>query len=176
MGHKISVIIPHFPFSDGINDTLKKCVLSLSGYDELVLVVNEGTGFAKAVNQGLRLAKGDFLMVVNNDTEWVSGDLKDLCVPGVVTSPRLNGRNQSFWGCFFVVPREVYERIGGLDEQFGTGFYEDDDYIKRLDEAGIVMQSIPCDIISKGSQTMSQFDIPELMKANKAKFEKKWGI
>ncbi len=174
MGNKISVVIPHFPFSNEINETLKRCADSLFGYDELVLVVNEGIGFAKAVNQGLRLAKGDYIMVVNNDIEWVQGDLKELCVPGVVTSPRVNGDSQGFWGCFFVVPREVYELIGGLDEQFGTGFYEDDDYIKRLEQAGIEMRSIPCDIQSKGSQTMSQFDIPELMRVNKDKFEKKW--
>lgn len=171
----ISVIIPHWSFSKEIDDTLKKCVDSLSGYDELIIVGNEGTGFAKAVNQGLRLAKGDYLMVVNNDIEWVSGTLGSMCYPGIVTSPKVNGHAQPFWGCFFCVPRNVYEEIGGLDEQFGTGFYEDDDYIKRLEQAGILMLAVPtCEIKTEGSKTMSRFNKDELMKVNKAKFDAKW--
>lgn len=171
----ISVIIPHYPFNEGINETLRKCIKSLSGYDELIVVVNQGEGFAKAVNRGLSLAKGDYLMVVNNDIEWVRGNLKELCIPNVVTSPTVNGGLQQFWGCFFCVPRTVYEKIGGLDEQFGIGFYEDDDYIKRLEQAGIEMMGVgSCDLRNKGGETMKQFDTVSLMKENKAKFDAKW--
>jgi GT2 family glycosyltransferase len=37
---------------------------------------------------------------------------------------------------FFCVmmSRIVYERIGVLDEEFGLGFFEDDDYCRRVEE------------------------------------------
>jgi O-antigen biosynthesis protein len=174
MGNKISVIIPHYPFNEEINRTLKKCVDSLPHYDELIVVVNQGTGFAKAVNQGLSLAKGDYLMVVNNDIVWHKGELEDMCVPDTVTSPIVNASIQPFWGCFFCIPRSIYEKVGGLDERFGIGFYEDDDYRLRLEIAKVPMQSTMCVIETEGSKTMSQFDKDTLMKENKAKFLEKW--
>lgn len=177
MGNKISVIIPHYPFNDEINDTLKKCETSLSHYDELVLVVNDKIGFAKAVNYGLKLAKGDYLMVVNNDIVWRTGDLRELCIPNVVTSPTVNSKDQKFWGCFFCIPRNIYEKIGGLDEQFEIGYFEDDDFIKRLELAGVEMRCInSCDIVTRGSSTMEQFDTKTIVNINREKFNKKWNI
>lgn len=172
----ISVVIPHYPFNEEIDNTLKRCVASLSGYDELIIVVNNGTGFAKAVNQGLKLAKGDYIMVVNNDVEWKSGNLKDLCVESTVTSPKVNNAEQPFWGSFFCIPRSVYESIGGLDEQFGIGYYEDEDYAKRLEQAGIPMQSIDCNIWTLGGKTMQQFDRDSILADNKIKFDTKWKL
>jgi GT2 family glycosyltransferase len=171
----ISVIIPHYPFSRDIDNKLQRCVDSLSGYDELLIIVNEGTGFAKAVNQGLKLAKGEYLMVVNNDIEWRSGNLKDLCIEDVVTSPTVNGASQPFWGSFFCIPRKVYEKIGGLDEQFEMGYYEDEDYIKRLEQASIPMLSMACDIWTLGGSTMDNLvGRDEILKENRVKFEAKW--
>lgn len=176
MGDKISIVIPHYPFDAEIDAKLAKCVASLTGYHELIVVVNHGDGFAKSVNRGLKLAKGDYIMVVNNDIEMTEGTLEMLAVPNTVTSPRSNGWSQPFWGSFFCIPRNVYERIGGLDEQFEIGYYEDDDYIKRLELAGIPMKCIEeCNIVTFGGATMKLFNVKELSEANKDKFLKKWG-
>ena len=173
----ISVIIPHYPFNEEIDNKLKRCIESLNGYDELIVVVNNGTGFAKAVNQGLKLAKGDYIMVVNNDIEWKSGSLSDLCIEGSVTSPKVNGQAQPFWGSFFCIPRKVYEEVGGLDEQFEIGYYEDEDYIKRLEQAGIMMLcNGSCGIWTLGGTTMNQFNRDEILEKNRIKFEAKWKI
>ena len=39
---------------------------------------------------------------------------------------------------FFCVamPRVIYEKVGDLDERFGLGFFEDDDYCRRVEKAG----------------------------------------
>jgi len=41
-------------------------------------------------------------------------------------------------GFCLALKREVYEKIGGLDEQFGLGTFEDDDYCLRARQAGYV--------------------------------------
>lgn len=129
---KISVIIPHAPLSPYLDSLLDRCTKSLSGYDEFVLVLNDAIGYGKAFNQGLKYAKGDYLVCVSNDTVLTGGSLADLCKPGVVTYSR-----NAQWGCFFCLPRSVYEQIGGFDERFEKAYWEDVDYRKRLEVAGI---------------------------------------
>src|SRR5690348_7090023 len=119
----ISLIVPHVPFSKQADEMLDKCVRSLSGYDEFILVVNDAIGYGAAFNRGLKYAKGDFFLCVSNDTELTSGDIKDLCIDGVVTTPLVNG-NQMQFGCFFCMPRKIYEKIGGFDERFRGAYYE----------------------------------------------------
>lgn len=172
---KISVVIPHYPFSDGINEKLKKCIAGLSGADEILVIVNNKIGFAKAVNQGLKVASGDYIMVVNNDLE-ITGDIRSLCVPGTVTSPVVNGREQKFWGCFFVIPRDVYEKVGGLDEEFEIGYFEDDAYIVTLQRAGIPMGGIrDVQVKTEGGSTMETLpEKNEIYRKNQELFNKKY--
>lgn len=178
MGNKISVIIPHYPFSTEINNTLKKCIASLKGFDELIIVSNQGTGFAFNVNLGLSLATGDYLIILNNDT-ILEGDFRDLIDENCVTSPLLNDDSRIFWGACFCLPRWVYEEIGELDEQFKIGYYEDDDYLMRLKQAGIFCKSNhKVKIYSPGSTTMDKIDKMKkrgIAENNKQRFIKKWG-
>jgi len=46
--------------------------------EAMVLVSPENLGFAGGNNLGIRQAKGDFLFLVNNDTEWTPGLLESL--------------------------------------------------------------------------------------------------
>ena len=168
----LSVIIPHYPFNEEIDEILKNCVDSID-FDELIIVVNKKEGFAKAVNRGLRIAHGDHLLVLNNDTVLEKGKLKDLC-QDYVTSPTINGRIQKFWGSCFCIPRWVYEKIGGLDERFKIGYYEDEDYIKRLEENNIKMRCmLGVDLSHRGGTTIKPFG--HMIIINKKKFDKKWG-
>ncbi len=175
---RISVIIPHWPVSDEVDTKLRKCVESLEGYDELVIVANQKFGFAKSVNLGLKSATGDYMIVMNNDVELVGGSLRDLALEGAVTSPLLNGDEQRFWGACFCVPRKVYEQIGGLDEQFEMGYFEDDDYMLRLDMEGVPMMPVRgVRIVSEGESTMKHLDNrEEVFKLNQARFKAKHGL
>ena len=171
----ISVIIPHWPKNDYVNGLLENCRKTLTGYDELILVVNEGIGFGAAINWGFKMAKGDYLVLVSNDVEI--GDVSKLCDPDAVTCPIVNGLKQEFWGCCFCLPRWVYEKVGGFDEQFKMAFFEDDDYIMRFRQAGIPMRYKEVEAKTLGGQTLK--DMPEkndFYNENREKFMKKWGV
>jgi GT2 family glycosyltransferase len=78
-----------------------------------------------------------------------------------------------------MMPRDVYQRIGPLDEAFGRGFFEDDDYCRRIDKLGL---RIVCaeDVfihhhLSASFNKLKNKDREALFKRNKALYEAKWG-
>ncbi len=165
---KISVVIPHVPVNKSFDDMLDDCVKSLDGYSELVLVVNDGIGYGKSFNKGFRLAKGDFIIAVSNDTILEKGNLQDLCDNTAVTYSE-----NAQWGCFFCLPRWVLSQIGGFDERFTTAFFEDDNYLSRLRRAGIPYRRVPDFIVQhKGGLTVKAISSEnELMQKNRPIFE-----
>lgn len=170
----ISVIIPHYPIAD-TDKLLERCVKSLD-FDELIVVVNEGTGFGKAVNTGLRLAKGDYIAIVNNDIEILEGSLKDLCDPKKVMSPiwgRVTGIGIDFLPSCFVLPRWVYEKVGGFDLQFNIGDYEDNDWHERARK--VVEFSHNPKVRVAGEQGYTKSRMKNFSTENHDKFVKKWG-
>lgn len=180
---KISLVIPHVPVTDDHHRILMRCIESMKGWDELIVLSDMGeAGFTKKVNDGIRMATGDYIMVVNNDVQWMNGDLKSLCIENTVTSPVLLNTSgemseQYFWGCFFVIPRKVLEKVGYLDEQFFL-YCSDTDYVRRLKNEGIECRSISsCVIFTEGARTTCMMkDREELDKKDTEKFVDKWGL
>jgi O-antigen biosynthesis protein len=180
----LSVVIPHWPIDEEVDAALRRCVTSLPTDCEKIIVVNEGTGFASNVNRGLKLASGDFVGVVGNDTVVTEGDVYDLCVPGTVTSPVVKEKASidpgGFHGAFWVMPKQVLDEVGLLDERFEGGFYEDDDFLQRLKVAGIPARQIKSVHVwsrPKGL-TMSKLgrgEVERLVEENERRFAEKWG-
>ena len=82
---------------------------------------------------------------------------------------------------FFCVamPRSVYEKVGDLDERFGLGFFEDDDYCQRVREAGFRI-AVAEDVfihhhLSVTFAQMAEGSRQALFERNKAIYEEKWG-
>jgi GT2 family glycosyltransferase/glycosyltransferase involved in cell wall biosynthesis len=82
---------------------------------------------------------------------------------------------------FFCVAlrRRVYEQVGGLDESFGLGFFEDDDYCNRARAAGWRL-AIAEDVFVHHhlSATFDQLKASSrqaLFEKNRAIYESKWG-
>ncbi len=82
---------------------------------------------------------------------------------------------------FFCVamPRATYESVGPLDEAFGVGFFEDDDYCRRVEAAGL---RVACaDDVFVHHHLSASFDALKaehkqaLFERNKAIYEAKWG-
>ncbi len=175
---KLSVVIAHVPQSN-LDVRLDKCIQSLGGnYDELVLVINDGIGFGKAYNRGFKYATGDYILAVSNDTVVLDGNIRDLCVPDVVTSPVVNEiMREDFWACFFCQPRNIMEQMKGFDESFGFAYYEDNDLTKRIKQAHISMAGIPTvKIEHEGGATIRTISTTdENMKIGRKRYVEKWG-
>lgn len=178
----IDVIIPHYPINPQVDVLLKKCIKSLVGQTNVFVIVNQGTGFGKAVNEGLRLSVSDYIAIVNNDVFMECGSLQDLAIPGCIMSPARGFKGGTaigvdFQPSFFVIPRVIYETVGGFDEQFNLGDYEDDDFYERCLKEGFKFNYDP-NVRVNGHYGFTK-DKMENFRAtseeNKAKFIKKWG-
>ena len=183
----LSVVIPHWPFDDEIDEALRRCVTSLPSDCEKVVVVNDGTGFGKNVNVGLRLASGDFIGVVNNDAHVAHGDVYDLCLPGAVASPLVIGDTPAvappletggFHGCFWIAPREVLDCVGLLDNRFEGASGRTTICSCACARPGSRRdRSRPCAVMHRGGLTMLKVPgrAAEWYGANERRFEEKWG-
>lgn len=108
-------------------------------------------GYAKAVNIGLALADGDFIVIVNNDLkvqqDWLEklindymatpeiGTLAPMGHPFPVTSHEGINFDQH-WFSLVVMSRAVFTKIGYLDELLNYRFH-DQDYSIRVRRAGL---------------------------------------
>lgn len=86
-------------------------------------------------------------------------------------------RNAAFY-CV-AMRRTTYEAVGAMDEAFGVGFFEDDDYCRRVEQLGL---SIACaeDVfvhhhLSASFNALKADQKQALFERNKAIYEAKWG-
>lgn len=78
-----------------------------------------------------------------------------------------------------MIPRKVYEEVGELDEQFGLGFFEDDDYCRRVEQARYEIRCAE-DVfvhhhLSASFMKINSDDRRALFEKNKMIYEIKWG-
>jgi len=183
----LSIVIPHYPKIGGANKALESLLLSLKGYTSEILqklvVENDGIGFAAACNIGLKMAKGEYIIISNNDVEILSGNLIDLADPNFITVPDIVPEPRDYMPrCFYCVPREIYNKIVEkygywYDERFKMGYFEDDDLIKRLENEGITTKKIDNFLlyhIGGGGLTMKQIGEKKYFEENKKRFLEKW--
>ena len=184
-----------------------------------VILNARNKGFAGGNNQGMALAQGDYILLLNNDTlvtaEWLEGLVKvfadypkvgivgpmsnHVAGPQLVESARYGNITEmeafaSRWrkdncGTTFSVPavigfcmlvrRRVIDAIGGLDELFGVGNFEDIDYCYRAFLADHEIR-VARDVFihHQGSLTFKaeNVDYVRLMKKNWELFKAKWGL
>jgi glycosyltransferase involved in cell wall biosynthesis len=183
-------------------------------------------GFPAAVNQGLQVAAGEHLVLLNNDAVVTEGWLDHLValtsapigpegagaagiglvgpMSNYATPPQLvddvsyrdvdemhafagrwRDEHRGQWlvagklsGFCLLLTRAVYRAIGGLDERFGPGFFDDDDLAVRARRAGFA-SAVATDVFVHhfGSRTFtgSGIDAAGLLTENARKFAEKWG-
>ncbi len=77
------------------------------------------------------------------------------------------------------VRKDVYQRFGGLDEQFGAGYYEDTDFSLQVKAAGLKMMFTEDVFVyhqaGKSFSSRGQAYVKKLMRANRKKLQNKFG-
>lgn len=189
-------------------------------HSHIRIVLNDANrGFAAANNQGLALATGDDLVLLNNDTivppGWLNRLLWHLCdsqigMVGPVTNfvgneAKLDvtyaawnemlafarARGETFHRkaadiqvlAMFCVAlrREVYAEVGALDEQFGIGMFEDDDYAMRVRQKGYRIVCALDAFVHHFGQAAFRHLIEDgqydwLFRENRRRYETKWHV
>jgi GT2 family glycosyltransferase len=189
-----------------------------SKWPQLRVMLNDTNGgFAAANNQGAQAARGETLVLLNNDTVvprgWLSKLTRHLAQPeiGLVVAVTNFSGNESripvsytnieemevfaaqytrtHEGRIFdihvaamycvALRREVYDRVGPLDEQFNIGLFEDDDYSNRVRQAGLrVVCAEDAFVHHVGQASFKKLRPTELQAVwnrNQRLFEQKWG-
>jgi hypothetical protein len=77
--------------------------------------------------------------------------------------------------------RDTYERVGPIDERFGLGLFEDDDYALRVRRAGYRIAYAEDVLIHHFGEASFGKLVPTgehatLFKENQRRFEEKWGV
>lgn len=143
-----------------IEEVRKRCPQTTT-----VLRNEENRGYVIAVNQGLAVSSATYVCLLNNDVfvtpGWLSGiiqaaesdlmiglvncELKDCrsAFPRAETHERVPSYPPNnlldldhTTGSCLLIKRAVLDRIGGLDEGYGMGHWEDNDFSRRAEEAG----------------------------------------
>ncbi len=121
-------------------------------------------------------------MVGNEQKIFTSGTtLEEVQREGISWASRSRGGSfETERLVFFCVAlrRDAFDRVGPLDENFGMGFYEDDDYCIRLRHAGYRLVCIEDVFVyhrGGGSFDGSGIATRKIMRENRGKLEKKHG-
>ena len=78
-----------------------------------------------------------------------------------------------------MIPRRVWQEVGELDEAFGIGLFEDDDYAMRVRRAGYEVACAEDVFVhhhhSASIGALTQGAYQRLFRRNRLYFESKWG-
>lgn len=201
-----SVVIPAYIVNHELIDITRKCVASYKDADEVLLINNgspvisdlpyaahvvKNAGFTGGNNVGLALARGDYIIVSNNDIimpDYWKEELQKMFDAGAdIAHFRLSHDTHAegisyndFIGPFWAMKREAFEKIGLLDLNFtGGGAFSDNDYKHRASLLGLtIMKNNDVVIFHDSSATMKRVDEhdPTHSDPNKEYFIKKWGV
>jgi GT2 family glycosyltransferase len=211
LSHEI-IIIDNASSDETLNQLFKH-------YPEIRLITNnKNLGFPEAVNQGIKTAIGDYILLLNNDTEvtedWLYYLLKvaknetSIGIVGPISnevsgvqidkeanyktidemhlyaaSVKEKNKNKilQFPRVAFLctlIKREVINKIGGLDERFSPGNFEDDDFCLRAQLAGyktVIAQDVFIHHYgSKSFKADGEKKYIERLKTNHKIFVNKW--
>lgn len=186
----ISIVVPTSTNFEGV----KKCIMSLedcTNMDDIEIIISangapkelkpypfneqtrvvwhdEAIGYAKACNAGIKEAKGDYIILLNDDcvftpqaqNRWLNmltQPFKDnprvgLSGPLINFSPPANTKFIVFF--IVMIKREVFSKIGLLSEDYGMGAGEDTEFCIDAMKAGYELGCASVGPVTQGNGVM----------------------
>lgn len=215
---KFSLVMPVLLRDESHRPVVEKTIESLKGNSEdyELIIVDDGStrptnflrreahiyvrhnptnkGIAPSWNDGLSIARGEYVVIVNDDILVPDGWLKvlasgfektDCGVTGpVIASPTIEPallnvvetkEDHSFFPgyCFMLKRSRFLERF---DERFVPFNFEDTDYWVRIEKAGLKLYKVPLAIWHKEGDTIHKMEYERVGSENHKKFISKWGF
>jgi GT2 family glycosyltransferase len=147
--------------------------------DEVIVISSKKSTLAEKINQGFKMSRGNYIIISNDDAILKEGKLEDLCDPKAVTAPLINGSSKGFHAHLFCVPRWVFEKTGGYDEQYEHAYFDDDDFLANLNQNNIptkVVDTVNFSHPPVGGSTLHKInDRDGFFERNRQRFIEKWG-
>lgn len=153
----ISIIIPLYLADMRQYATIKRCFDSLkdSGFEGELIVVDDAspitshefpttlrhhdnTGFTRAVNDGLRLATGDILVIANQDIVFTKELLEkfEKVYFGIYSPKTVDEGSGDYFGSIWGMNRKAYQLLGELNPRLAH-YFSDKDYYRRAKAKGV---------------------------------------
>lgn len=171
--------------------TLLKSWQARFGEQMAVISNAENRGFGPANNQAAEIAKGDTLLFLNNDI-IINGDYLSLIRKAVDDKTLVGAELLDFdtgWNVFdgqiisyihgwcLAMTKAAFEDLGGFDERYIPGDYEDVDLCYTATQAGYELKSVSLPLVHIFEQTSKQLgDRRSMTLKHKALFAEKWGL
>ena len=137
--------------ANGASEAVYRAVRKFNGQVKMIVNKNR-VGFARAINTGIKNAKGNYLVLLNDDTKilapnWLELLQEPFSNPKVgLTGPHMlfNGDIEFKFLVFHcaMISRKVTDKIGLLDVAFEVGSGEDIDFCMRAAQAGFELVQV----------------------------------
>lgn len=186
---------------DGTRDYLKAELPNLF-LNYKYIINEENKGFATGVNQGISIASGEYICLLNNDTEvtknWLSkmmlalesyegamivgpvstGTFPPQYVENYYDEVNLVKEVNILYGFCILFSRKVIQSIGMLDEQYKVGNFEDHDFHERVIRIGgkLIVDCNTYIYHHCHKSWKSQIHLDYTTVVNQKRFENKWGF
>jgi hypothetical protein len=142
---KVVVAISYWECDPEKRKVLDDCLVSLKGYDQLLILAGKQPTLPIAWNMCLDLAFGtmqaEYVVMMNDDVILTNGTVAELCKPDTVVSPLINGDVwKKFHAHVFCLPKTVWEKVGGFDERYQI-YYSDTQFCLKLVQNNIPIET-----------------------------------
>lgn len=212
---RFSIIMPCLFREEGHRSIVDKCIDSVKKHSEdyELIIVDDGSpldtkflkeeadvyirhkspkGIAPGWNDGIKAAKGKYIVVINDDITarpgWLESMVEAFSIDGAMVSscavehlPAGTGIKECrewFPGSCFMLTKETIDKVGYFDEDITPFYFEDADYWTRVYKSGgKLVRNYAIQIGHAESDVLHKIENNgEVFQKNKAKFLKKHGF
>ena len=153
------------------NDGTKEYVESLGAPFNLIWV-DEGLGYTKATNLGVKESAGDIIILMNNDLLLLPQEknawMRYLCEPlknrvGLTCNLKIwDASVERMFAVFFcaATTRAIWDKVGGLDESWSPGGGEDIEFCLKVEQLGYTIIQVPDEVNTPGGNGINVNHFP----------------